>query len=772
MILKTRRGRRPTGLIASVVACVFVATLALAGLARAETAACTNEAIRIEQGVTRLNDCRAYELVTPATADPYMTSDSYPYPDGYNREVRWTQAAHAGGSLAWFTFYPLEGSAGDFSYVSRRTEDGWTTEDIGPAESTSQEPELTCRPGTFFSEDLRTAVLVDGQYSDAPEQDGPVEGEGEFCGRNEPSLVPEEPLGFENLFAMNLDPISYGLIDALPPGEHAANAEPQYVSPEANHVIFAEDAKLTPDAPSGRDLYEWGPAGLSLVTVLPEGRRVAARMAGGSYPVNAYPEVKILSVERSAAEIEHATSEAGSRVLFVSGEHLYMRINPEAEDEIREPADATECGQDACTLEVDASQTGGAGGGGQLLAASANGSDVYFVDQDSADLTPNTASGDGDSLYDYEAESGTLVDLTPTSLSDKPTVLGFSGIGGEGSETYLYFVAEGDLVGTQAQAGHPNLYLAHDGSITLIATLAHSQLGESKDWLEPEATSGELVSESSPDGRYFAFLNDATLTAYENVNIETGTAEEEVYLYDVGTGEVSCPSCDPNGAAPLGPAIMQAAEASADVPEVGPLRLRRMVLDDGSVFFDSPDPLASGAVSGIDEVYEYREGKISPISSGTSTEGSFFYEASADGNEVFFITSQKLLRSDTGAGVSIYDARVEGGFPEPALPVACSGEACRVSSPLTTAPAPPASSSYSGPGNLAPPKPGGKQKSPTLTRSQRLAKALAGCRKQRKRRRARCKRQARRKFGTKAKRGAKAKGKQRTKVNSKGGARR
>jgi hypothetical protein len=104
---------------------------------------------------------------------------------------------------------------------------------------------------------------------------------------------------------------------------------------------------------------------------------------------------------------------------------------------------------------------------------------------------------------------------------------------------------------------------------------------------------------------------------------------------------------------------------------------QRYVSETGQVFFDSTDPLVSSAANGRLNVYEYEDGAPHLISGGTSEADSYFLDASPDGRNVFFATTQPLLKADTNAAYNIYDARVEGGFAEAQESAACEGEECR-----------------------------------------------------------------------------------------------
>jgi hypothetical protein len=183
--------------------------------------------------------------------------------------------------------------------------------------------------------------------------------------------------------------------------------------------------------------------------------------------------------------------------------------------------------------------------------------------------------------------------------------------------------------------------------------------------------------------------------------------------------------------------------------------LQRNVSDNGQVFFETSDELVSAAANGKRNVYEYEDGQLYLISSGASEADSYFLDASASGSDVFFVTAQRLLHRDQDSVYDIYDARVEGGFPEPPARQPCTGEECRGSGESASAsPSSPTSSSFSVPGNLPAPleplQPAPKPRS--LTSTQKLTESLKACHRQPKRKRRSCERAAHRRYGRAARR--------------------
>ena len=714
---------------AAVRVVAVLAMLAPAGFSPAAAPAraaesCANEAIRAEQGAVALAlpDCRAYEMVSPPGSVPVRLSSG-------GKPV----AAVDGQRFGYYSFEPYPGSNEEGLYLlATRDESGWSVQNVIPPQGgVYASDQIACFPSVVYSEELTSAVLIDGW------RDGD-----EVCEGDDPPLSSDEPRGYANLFLRDNEDSSYQLIDELPAGQAPANALVWDVTPD-DRVVFSEQARLTPEASVGLDLYEWDGSD-RLVSVLPDGEPVAGTLANSL-----------------TALYTHPVSASGETVFFYYGGDLYARLHA-----TREPASSSMCGvggaEGACTVQIDAAQPGasGAGGNGMFMDASEDGSRVFFTDA-SRLTSDSTAFSNRPDLYEYDLETGSLTDLTVDSSDFGADVFGYTGASADGS--YLYFVAKGALTGGQtngegetAVAFQPNLYLRHEGVTTFVATLSGA---DSSDWAE----NGSLTARVSPDGRYLIFESVEPLTGYDNQPLEPRDCEKschEVFLYDAVENELSCVSCAASGEPPSGPSEISYPTVETLTPE-SPSYLQRNVLDDGQVFFDSRTPLVGQAVNGEVNVYEYENGSVDLISSGAGSGASEFLDASASGQDVFFSTAQGLVQGDTDNQTSVYDARVDGGFPpgsgETQQVMACEGaEACKPPASESPAQLFPASTALSGSGNLAAPPVPLTPSSPvteappgkgSLTRVQKLARALRACAERPRAKRAACRAAAQRRFG-------------------------
>ncbi|MBA3807502.1 MAG: PD40 domain-containing protein [Solirubrobacterales bacterium] len=215
----------------------------------------------------------------------------------------------------------------------------------------------------------------------------------------------------------------------------------------------------------------------------------------------------------------------------------------------------------------------------------------------------------------------------------------------------------------------------------------------------------------------------------------------------------------------------------------------RYLSNEGRLFFNSADaivprtahltrmePIAGSEVSvGVENVYQFEPnavgscttatGCLAMISSGTSDKESAFLDASVSGEDVFFLTAAQELARDRDTAFDVYVARVCSTASPCQLPgstpaAACAENATCRPGATSTQPGfqPPATSTFSGPGNLSQPLPTGNvlpAKSRTITRAQKLRRALKICRalphktRAQKLTRHRCEAGARKRYGAK-----------------------
>jgi hypothetical protein len=638
----------------------------------AAQAACPNEEFRGGFSA-RLPDCRAYELVTVPTKD---TAE----PDTHQNPGEWPEggslgnyAAENGGRFTFESDEVLPGSqSAGLQFISVRGATGWASEDALPLQPYTGDRcnyfsrgklEGVLYTNTYLlrsSANLSKSVIVDHSGGEGEEQ----------CLGETAEVVPGEPLIVENLLLRNNENGSYQLINAIPPGVTPTPARLLANSADLGVVVFSERAKLTPDALNNTlNLYEWREGAVHLLTLtLPSGAPVTG---------------SVVSISRD-----------GSEIFFTADGNLYVQP------------------RGARTVQLDEARGGsGPGGGGTLVtintegpqtlpAISADGSQALFTDDAAAGLTSDTVAGSGNNLYRYDLSTGQLSDLTPVGQANA----GLEGMSEDGS--YMWFRSDGVLSGSQAnqfgetaQSGEENLYLDHDGAITFVI---HAEMMSFRGGEEPRAV-------SSSNGAFLAFASGASLTGYDNAG------QDEIYLYSAASNRFECASCNPSGEAPTA--------RGAKVAQ----HVRHTVSDAGQVFFQTPEALLPRDTNGALDVYEfdYYNG-LQLLSTGTSADESWLLEASPSGDDVFILTTQSLVPRDSVGGElarKIYDARVQGGFPEAALPPACTtADACRsASAPQPSIYGAPSSQTFSGAGNLVPPTPTVK----TTVKSKKCQKGFA-----------------------------------------------
>ena len=605
------------------------------------TGSCPNDQLRTGLSA-KLPECRAYEQVTPTEKGGTMDIGTY------GNVVDEVLVGGEGDHLFLHAPGTQWGPSPDSKisgYVFTRTPSGWETTSVTP------QPEAggySYTP-TLFSPDM-TEVGLEVGWRTTPQNASP---------------------NIELKYGRPGGP--YALVAAIPRGDASANG--MWAAASANGkklVIRTLDHELagnfTGTAAKKEDLYELSEGKIAQLNVLSDGEKIGTCGASIVHGYEGFQE-EGEPVESSS----HAVSADGSRVFFeetpgtmcTSAPHLFMRL------------DGTE------TLDI---------GVYRFLAANSEGTDILLeepgpvgqhqlvLDDLSRNLLKPLVKIGGGSEVGLSQEFVVSEDLTdfyfrsPEQLtSDAPPLSPDSKFLGPAPENlYRYDIANSELTFV-AQAGGAS-----------------------------EKGGGYSVS---PNGEFFYFVSSG-------LGGVPGGAQNsnQVYRYDGVEGTLVCMSC---------------ASASNPEPKLGAYFLYgKLVRGNGVpnmnvassngnvVFFDSaselvpqdvdgeipPDPtLGSEHVefdrSPSSDTYEWRasgiagctavQGCLSLISSGTGGYRNELLGATPSGSDVFFITHEPMVLTDTDAAGDIYDARVDGGIPGPAAQLTeCENSACSTPVPL------------------------------------------------------------------------------------------
>jgi hypothetical protein len=650
---------------------------------------CPNQVFRTGPSAL-LPDCRAFEMVSPVDkngGDIKVLNITGGAPS------RLDQSAVDGGRFAYSSVASFAGATSSpwtSQYLAtRHAGEGWSTQPISPPrQSKSLDDGINVKFDVqfkAFAPDLAAGWLV---------QD------------TDPALEPCAPENTINLYRR--DNVSGGyeaLTTAKPPIKGPTySPELQGVSADGTHTIFRADGKLTADASNAKggsggpiyQLYEHiqgeGCGELRLVSVLPNG-------SASSFPASAGTPSGAPPAETRLNTVARAMSADGSRIFWsaVDGSligKLYVRVNGNETVQISDVL-------------------------ARFWTAASDGSvAIYSV---------------GEDLFEFDVDKALAGENGATHIA-----AGFKGVAGASEDaSRLYFVSTEELNG-EGEAGEPNLYLRRAGGATsLVATLFGSDAtlpgGDVEGGFEyagfnvgrPEPIANGV--RVTPDGAHLAFASAGSPTGYDNKDAVDGLPDLEIYLYDIASGKVACVSCNPSGARPAGRQFKEGdsiRRVSAQMPPgENQTFAPRVLSDDGdSLFFESLEALLPRDTNGKADVYEWQRassqaqcveagaelyvpasgGCLSLISTGQSPGDSEIADATPDGSNVFIRTASSLLPQDPGQ-IDVYDARVNGGMPQPpAQPAACEGEACQgpFSPPNDVTPA---SSTFHGAGNVKAP---------------------------------------------------------------------
>jgi hypothetical protein len=415
---------------------------------------CPNEQLRIETGSTALEECRAYEMVSPPQKNggdvaAVMAFDPAAGRVGYVANLALSQADKA--NTQWT------------SDIAVRSPAGWASAPMQPPVEVPNLASLGGYPPADFTSDVSKAL---------------------FSLRNGAA---DEP-GVANVFLTDLG--GTRIWASAPTGPTGSGEAPDklYAGRSANgaHIFFGSGQSFDGAGNGQNQVWEWAGGRVRLASVMP---------GGGPVPQGAF--VGSGENERSTANTSSdngslpepaAVSENGSRVFFGT---------PEAGVYVREDANVTR--------RLDLSQRSGSvgeGGAGTFVGAAVDGSVVYFTSE--SQLTDDASPGGG--LYVADVEAGNLRFVTFGAQ-----LRGIVQISRDGSR--VYFVSGSVLVPGKGAEGADNLYAGGPNGIDYIATLNED---DGAVWQLNFHFTFKRSSQLSADGRHLIFTSFERLTAFDN----------------------------------------------------------------------------------------------------------------------------------------------------------------------------------------------------------------------------------------------------------------
>jgi hypothetical protein len=725
----TQTARFYLGVWALVTAALLAALCAcgaLPGLARADATIAPEAAFSAAPG---LPDGRVYEQVSPADKNGNVA-------EYFGEGLGYSVAAADGEAVLFSGSGPMGTSVSgdDRSFVARRSAGGWST--------TSALPRVKEALGFFVagvktllpSADLsHMAFTSGGPYVTAPAPGDPRESANLYLAGSDPFAEPAwlaQPTIADPFPALGKDANSQDFSFA---GAAADLSTVYFTYPG---TLLAADVPRDPYVDpegilqfSAAGFYESKDGVLSSAAELPD---------GSVSPFGALPAAELetggAGDETTPDDFDNEVSTDGSRAFFVSPDpgkslsacnpsdagsggcvpQLYVRESEgEGASERRKtvlvsqdtllpavaglPAPAPDGPLTVRHLHVER------GSGGSTpkpyVYASPDGSQAFF---ESADALTNDAPEDGfPKEYDFDTHTNTLTYMPGVTdgLGGTATVLASAQDGSsllfaqrenpspqEEAEQKVGRVTQLDLYssGTEGSGG---------GTVRTITALPASEISEEGKVYVPSAR-------ATADGSVFVFSTNSPLPGGFN-----NADSQQVYRYQVSGNSLSCISCPPAGVTPSDEAnLANGDNGNARIGVQGTLIGTRAISADGSrVYFDTPDALVPQDTDGVVDVYEWENGAVYLISSGTSARASFLLDNSESGDDLFFATADGLVPGDTDGAYDVYDARVpRPGDSQPPAEVPCAGDVCqgppRVPAPLGA----PASATFSGPGNPAP----------------------------------------------------------------------
>jgi hypothetical protein len=704
---------------------------------------CPNTGIRQQQTSTYLPDCRAYEMVSPTDKNQGKIEELV---TGFSRDG--TGAAFCTTSL--FGDPPGQMSGVCTPYVSHRGATSWSTEAAGPRYCNL---DGNVGPNVLITHPLR--AYLSPESFDRVALHVP-----ELASCPIPPLDASAPVPAWNLYRQDTttSPFSYQLL--APNGAiEFVDGRPSFGigNSDFSHIVYMSYVQQSPEPAPGpaAKLYDWVEAGQG-GCANPGGcpRLLSVKPSGEPFETESKLPHDALTGPGVADTITSAISADGERIYFQN------RINPLQNMGLSTGG----CNIPACdlylrengasTLEVSASECTSACGidssPDAFLWASPSGEKALFASctkltdasSDSTECNDSIQFERGErKLYRWDRNGPVghrLLDLSvdhePADGSE-PRVPDIIGASDDGDTVFFVGAgqlvagaptgnAEGEISGTKLKlyrwrfdGGSPRLdYLGPYLSAWPFATV-------NKEAVEGDPNINRRHARVTPDGKYLVIQTKLALDPAADRD-----SDADLYRWDEAGGWL-CVSCQLPGVPSAGyvdtsqPGLrLMGGSLEIAAPQIASHVPESTISDDGQhIFFETPDALVPQDVNGevgcpvsqiglgsevvysCEDVYEWDDGTLRLISTGTADGPATLLGATHTGEDVFFVTSQRLVGWDADNSTDIYTAHLGGGYPEPpAQPAICEGEACRGGGTSAPNPIGAGTAAFEGPGNPTP----------------------------------------------------------------------
>jgi hypothetical protein len=610
---------------------------------------CPNALVRKQTGAALLPDCRAFELVSAPDQGGYdvdseMIADDSPLEAAPASADRFLYSMHY-GALPNVAGEPT--TFGHDPYVAHRTGSGWVTSYVGLPAAGLPSTDPYGSPVAAYDSGLSNFAFGGEHICEPCFADGST---------NMPLRLADGSLvkGIEG---------SQGPIAAEPAGEIR-----QHFSGDGSHFVFGSEQALEPGANDDD----------GTVTIylrqLPGGpTEIVSTTPGGGTMTGS--EIAELGVSANGSRVligELVRTDSAGNEYF----NLFMHIAGSADsvELVSTPNGVMYDGMSADGTQVYFSTA-------DPLAGDSDSSVDLFrasVGSTSAQLFRVSTGTEGTGNEDGCTPGGTP-EWNAVEGSGKCNIVAFAGGAGVAAQSGAVFFLSPEKLdgGGKGVADEPNLYVAKVGQPPhFVATIDPGNIAI-EHALHQSAVHSYGDFQVTPDGRFAAFNSARPIGAAET------HGHTAIYRFAAEGGEVDCVSCGPsvNPDSTLTPNGLNLA-------------------NEGRVFFTTAEQLALRDTNEVSDVYEWENGQVELISSGTAVEGSILASASANGQDAFFFTRDSLAPQDTnGSPVKVYDARELGGFLYNAPPFPCkASDECH--GPGTQAAEPPVINTREGNGRV------------------------------------------------------------------------